>query len=393
MSVERFLIEVVNLSGSPIPAYGVVEVYGQDQHSRALAVRRPTKSSLPPARLLFAGPAIIPKNGRGICHATFPAVALYKGTATLGAGLGSVEGSFRLAVGEGGFLAIEEPGVETETLVVSPGVAVGGGDGTNWKLRVEEDDGSPSVTPVDVIQFDADDFEVTDIGANTAKVALRASGSGSGGGGSGGSCEGEIARWEEAYSVREGDDLVQYRREWVLAYDGQGCVSPAVSEWSSEIVSCLPDCGDPGSGSGGGPGGEWLCDGCSYPDQMLYYSAGPGDCEISILLTVTEGSVSGTPTWESEHLIDPDDPDPEHYYVIRAECAGNGLISIAKTIYDGEGDIVAQGFTSYEHGPNYTDCTEAYFFNGLVQEFFTSAGTAFAPYCAGATVWGVFPLE
>lgn len=103
-------LAVHNTDTYPCPAYGVVEVIGIEEDGSAVRVRRPTTASLPPARVLFTGPAGLGGSAVGVAHATYPGLVLHDaalGTLAVGDTLGTQADSFQLAKGNDGFVSLD----------------------------------------------------------------------------------------------------------------------------------------------------------------------------------------------------------------------------------------------------------------------------------------------
>ena len=114
------------------PPFAALEKTGETV-GRVIYVRRPTTGSVPPDRVLFAGPVGIPADAEGQATEDLPAVALYEGDDPPGADdtLGTQVDSWMLGVGQEGFSAasadLNDEAVPGEGLALVSRVATGGG--------------------------------------------------------------------------------------------------------------------------------------------------------------------------------------------------------------------------------------------------------------------------
>jgi len=156
-------VDVYNDSGEEIPAYAVVKVTGTDEDG-VLIVTKPDEDSLPPAKLLFTGPAAIPTDGYGAATRDWPARCQF--SVPDGSTYGTEADNWHLIEGGSGFIPWGTADEDDESQLFT---ADSGGAGTTVAL-VKVSAGPTTVNSIDyylgnITTFDPGDPSSTTEGA------------------------------------------------------------------------------------------------------------------------------------------------------------------------------------------------------------------------------------
>ena len=95
-----------NVSGELVPALAALKVVAIDGVSGLYTCTKPDQNGLPPARVVFNGPADLDEGAYGHCTRDFPATALYEandGVPAAGQIWGTKAGEWKLRLGQPGF--------------------------------------------------------------------------------------------------------------------------------------------------------------------------------------------------------------------------------------------------------------------------------------------------